>query len=740
MALLPLIHPQRPLLLLLFLALVIPARPGDAQAPSPRLSVKQAQKQLQSLGELAASTMEEKNLQAGMESVREIQQQARQCIDAGENDLRRLNFAISSETAAGDDKSPLLAEQKKIQDTLTGCRYLLASADETLAALIKALRRQETRRIFFRDRNGIALTVTALASLPAVWQQSAQLAQDSGLTEHGRTLALPLLIFFLFLLALFSRLRAFILRHHPVAADDDLERLAARMPLIASLAVTGGVALVTRAAPPVHLLLAGSFAFPAMLLAVAASIPGTMPMARLFRVAILPLLSLSLFTLHPFVQSDLLASLRFTADTLAAGLFFLLPIRTLPAGSRQSIILRLLRLATLIAVAAGLAGYHQIGPFLFRAAVGILAGWLLVRLCNRRLDELFAGFATGASPWQEQLRLRLGYSEGEVVSSLAWLRLLFKGCCWLLYFLLLTYFLDTSHTFAAKAMDFLIQGGSIGGTSIYPLRIGGGFVLFTLLWTLAGRLAERISAELKAGRLNRAGRDTAVTIFRYAAFVAAVLLGLGVAGFNLGNLAIIAGALSVGIGFGLQNIVNNFVSGLILLFERPIKRGDWIIVGSTEGHVREINVRATMIRTFDNADVVVPNSELISGQVTNWMLSDRSGRVRVPVGVAYGSDTKKVKEILLQEAHAHPLIVTDGSTPQPQVLFMEFGDSSLNFELRAFISDIDMRLQVKSDLYFAIDAAFRRDGIEIPFPQRDLHIKDIPTGRRTPDEIADTPA
>ena len=210
---------------------------------------------------------------------------------------------------------------------------------------------------------------------------------------------------------------------------------------------------------------------------------------------------------------------------------------------------------------------------------------------------------------------------------------------------------------------------------------------------------------------------------RSKAKISAALIALSIAGVTFQNLAIIAGALSVGIGFGLQNIVNNFVSGLILLFERPIRTGDWIVVGGVEGHVRRISIRSTQIETFDHADVIVPNSDLISGNVTNWMLRDNYGRVRIPVGVAYGSDTQRVKEILLRVAREHPLVVSNSRVvSDPYVLFLSFGDSSLNFELRAHVRHVDRRLTVLSDLNFAIDDAFREAGVEIPFPQRDLHI------------------
>jgi small-conductance mechanosensitive channel len=226
--------------------------------------------------------------------------------------------------------------------------------------------------------------------------------------------------------------------------------------------------------------------------------------------------------------------------------------------------------------------------------------------------------------------------------------------------------------------------------------------------------------------MGQGARDALVTIVGYVMFIVALLAGMSAAGFDFGNIAIIAGALSVGIGFGLQNIVNNFVSGLIILFERPIRKGDWIVVGGTEGVVKDIQIRSTRIETFDRADVIVPNSELISNQVTNWVLSSSSGRAIIPVGVAYGTDTEKVRDILMSVAEENEDVAKTRYVPEPRVLFREFGDSSLNFELRVFLHNVDSRLSVISDLNFAIDKAFREQGIEIPFPQRDLHVKNLP--------------
>ena len=217
-------------------------------------------------------------------------------------------------------------------------------------------------------------------------------------------------------------------------------------------------------------------------------------------------------------------------------------------------------------------------------------------------------------------------------------------------------------------------------------------------------------------------RNSVRTASGYFAVIVVLLLAFGAAGVDFSNIAIVAGALSVGIGFGLQSIVNNFVSGLILLAERPIKVGDWVQVAGGEGTVRKINVRSTEIETFDRCSVIVPNSTLISETVSNWTHDDLMGRVRVMVGVSYNADPKQVEEILVACAKAHERCL---DFPAPHVVFQNFGASSLDFELRMFISDVLYVTFVASDLRFQIYTALKEAGIEIPFPQQDVHLRGL---------------
>ena len=374
-------------------------------------------------------------------------------------------------------------------------------------------------------------------------------------------------------------------------------------------------------------------------------------------------------------------------------------------------------LAAIVVIGLVLAGYVPLGYF---AATRIfyLLGLIGLFICARAifreilkliLERFVVSTSDGTEDEQDQEESQLMF----------WLGLVLDIGLALLTLIPAVLVLGADWIDVRDAVTDAFFGFTIGSVTISISGILAAIATFmAILW--ATRMIQ-VTADTKIfpkTKMDEGVRNSFRTLIGYAGFTIAVLAAIGVVGADLSSLAIVAGALSVGIGFGLQSVVSNFVSGLILLFERPIKVGDWIVTSSGQGFVRRISVRSTEIETFDRSSIIVPNSELIANSVTNMTLGNKLGRIVLPVGVSYDSDPEAIMAILLELTVAHPKVL---KLPEPNVIFSGLGDSSLDFEVRAFVRDIGGGVGVSSELRVAIFKRFKAEKIEIPFPQRVIH-------------------
>lgn len=405
-----------------------------------------------------------------------------------------------------------------------------------------------------------------------------------------------------------------------------------------------------------------------------------------------------------------------------AGLGFLWVLlrRSVLLENRQDLYSWLLRLGTATAAVSFLAqcgGYEAFSSWLLYSSVTslfvLISTYVSVLLAEGGVAFFTDHFPLPQTSFFENLRK-------EIYWRCKWLTRLFFIVFGGLYLLRIWGVSDNVGDIWNAILNFRV---SIGAVHI-SVRMALLAVLFVYLSIMISSLIQMyLDREFfPSHKMERGQRELIKKLFHYSVVVLGFLLAMGAFGIELKNFAVLAGAFGIGIGFGLQNIVNNFVSGLILLFERPITVGDVVVFQGEWGTVRQIGLRSTIVETFDRSEIIVPNSQLVSEPVINWTLSSYTARCIISVGVAYGTDIGQVLHILQAVGKGHPEVLTE---PSPSALFIGFGESSLDFELRVWVASINNRLQVKSELGKTIAQRFQEEGIEIPFPQRDFHLRSV---------------
>lgn len=413
---------------------------------------------------------------------------------------------------------------------------------------------------------------------------------------------------------------------------------------------------------------------------------------------------------------------------------------TVPPGKLVRVFFMAARLGLWAAVAAALIGFVNLGLFLTQRIV-----WSLLLVGLALLIRAFIAATCSQAVGRESdvgslLRDKLGYTSSGAARLLFWVLLLVDIALSVAVLVLLLLIWGVQGADILNTAGKLFYGVSIGDYTLSLVDIGIALGIFIVLFVAVRLFQSFLANRVLAQTVPDVGvRDALTTGVGYTGIIIAILIAISSLGLELSQLAIVLGALSVGIGFGLQHVVSNFISGLILLMQRPIKAGDWIVVGQHEGYVKKINVVSTELQTFDNAEVIVPNSQLVSSEVMNWTHTSTVARVIVAVGVSYDADPRQVREVLLRCARENDDV---SRMPAPVVVFRNFGDSSLEFELRFFIRQADYMLLIGSELRYAITEAFREAGITIPYPQRDIHIRtpgaDASADREEPNELPGT--
>lgn len=724
------------------------------------------------LARLNSNTNSKQELQKTITSLTQLNVQAKKCVADTTAELDDISKSLGPVTtpAAPGTSLTLTADQKylnqkkaDLSDQLSDCRLFILRSDEAINNLGVKLRSVVKTQLLYQDTN----VFSNISHLPVDLNNFYKVFNFPLLTQlSGITLFTPILGGIILLCLLVSiliglKLRTWIGRaitNEPVeyfstrlkqAALSVLHRyivfllpvviLILFFNVIISLPEPSELALISIAVfiYLIFMMLVRFFFYPPKPAQGFSTLAEHLAKSLVHRLNFLGVLALIAYIIHvSFTQQDIPDSLNDLLRTIFITILTInfisviwlvtrLPKFTYRYNVISLLINIFLSMLLLIILFAEWFGYHLLATYLLHGLIITVVSIFVLRIIHKLCNVILTELNGTQRDWQQKFRRSFGIKNNEQLPELLWLRFVIYAVIWSSFVLFFLKIWGLAPTNFQLLLNTLLHGFQIGEINIVPSHIVWG-VFFFAIFAASTRLLRTYIVQNANMQLDKGNRESLAAIAGYIGFAIAFLIGLLIAGVNFSGLAIIAGALSVGIGFGLQNIVNNFVSGIILLIERPIKPGDRIIVGDTEGYVRHISIRSTHIITLRRSDVIVPNSDLISKQVTNYMLYDINYKISTKVGLAYGSDIELAKKLLLEIANNHPNVIKNKPGQEPSVLFNSFGDNNLDFELYCLVDDVELKGQVVSDLNFAIDKAFRENGIEIAFPQRELIIKNWP--------------
>ncbi len=713
---------------------------------------------------LKKSTSEKINVETlsnYLNDINDIKSKALECITGNETQLQKVTEDLKTlgKPSAKESKevikkrSSLSARQKELDKQLSSCKLLQLQSQDLIKAINKLQQKIIAERLSAQTANILTVLVDNIKAPAAGWKDSIEFLRAQyklKLLSVQQIILLILLVIIAVISAVYFSRRLTVIAPLTITPEDNVSAfvlafrtsMARALPWLFPVGVTAAFLSIALPLSPLPFITKATYMLGAYLSLMVliniliSPIPPaltyiTQPdlLSRRFGKQLKVLVSLCLLGLF-LLTGEFKASLSESVYLLSRGIFSVLLIINLIAilwtvrlfswailSRKPRILISLVLFSCLL---AELAGYRNLSSFVLGGILATAACLGFAILIYRFTKEICDGMDEGRLEWEQKIRDRVGLRKDAMVPGLIWIRLILFIGIWGSFAYLSLHIWNLDDPWLAIIISYLTDGFQIGTLNVTPTRLATALLAFAVTLHLSRYIKNHVVPHgLKYTKLDRGAREAVASLSGYLGIIIAILIALSITGVKMQSIAIIAGALSVGIGFGLQNIVNNFISGLILLFERPIRRGDWIVTGNTEGYVKSINIRSTQIETFDRADVIVPNSELITAKVTNWMLRDPFGRILIPIGVSYDADVEKAYNILLDIALNHPMVVKKHrQMSEPKVLFRKFGDSALELELRCFIKDIDQRLNVISELNFAIVAAFRREGIEIPFPQR----------------------